>query len=111
MDRYFEHSRYYLERAVRTARTGVREEVASVGKRVRSLVGREREPEPGRFETVRSKFETVSARVRDETVAVVAETRESVVDYGSGEPRRSSDRGKQFLRAGLVYRRVSGLVI
>jgi hypothetical protein len=85
--RHFEDSRYQLKRAVQAALKGVREEVAAVGKRVRSLVGREREPEPGRVEAARSKLETVSTRVRDETEAVVGGARESVDGYRGGDVR------------------------
>ncbi|ELZ26343.1 hypothetical protein C475_09142 [Halosimplex carlsbadense 2-9-1] len=85
MNRHFEDSLYYLKRAVRTARTGVREELAPVEDRVRALVGREREPEPGRIEAVRSELETIPERVRGEAGAVVAEARETVGEYRGGE--------------------------
>jgi len=87
MNRHFEDTLYYLKRASETARNGVSEEAAPVEERVRTLVGREREPEPGRVEAARSKVETVSERARDEVGAVVAEARESVGEYRGREAR------------------------
>jgi hypothetical protein len=87
MNRHFEDSRYYLKRAVQPARKGVREEGAPVGTRVRALLGREREPEPGRVETVRSKVKTVSKRARGGVVEVVTDARETVEAYRGGRAR------------------------
>ncbi|QLH84701.1 DUF7553 family protein [Halosimplex pelagicum] len=86
MNRHFEDTLYYLKRAGQTARKGVREELAPVEERVRTLVGREREPEPGRAEAVRSELATVPERARDEAGRVVAEARETVGEY-RGEAR------------------------
>jgi hypothetical protein len=52
MNRHFEDTRYYLERAVTTAKKGVTAELAPVEKRVRELTGREAEPEPSRLESL-----------------------------------------------------------
>ncbi|WP_436906930.1 DUF7553 family protein [Halosimplex marinum] len=87
MNRHFEDTLYYLKRAGQTARSGVREEFAAVADRARELTGREREPEPGRIESVRTELEAVPERARDEVGTAVAEARETVGEYRDGGAR------------------------
>ncbi|MFC7140111.1 hypothetical protein ACFQMA_09730 [Halosimplex aquaticum] len=74
MNRHFEDTLYYLKRAVETAKKGVTEEVAPAEEKVRELTGREKEPEPGRIEAVRTK-------VAGEARSVVDEVRSTVGSY------------------------------
>ena len=48
MNRHFQDTRYYLGRAVTTAKKGLTTELEPVVRRVRQRIGREPEPEPGR---------------------------------------------------------------
>jgi len=81
MNRQFRDTQYYLKRAAETARNGVREEVASVVGRVRRRLGRERDPEPGRVETIRSELAAVPERVREEASEAVEGARDAVREY------------------------------
>jgi|GEM_PF-2344228 len=81
MNRYLEDTLYYLKRAIRTVRAGVREQLAPAEGRIRTLAGREREPEPGRTEAARSELATLPGQARGEARAVVAEARETVDEY------------------------------
>jgi len=81
MNRQFRDTRYYLKRAAETARMGVREELAPVEERVRRRLGRERDPEPGRVEAVRSELASVPERVRGEAREAVVGARAAVGEY------------------------------
>ncbi|WP_135365626.1 DUF7553 family protein [Halosimplex halophilum] len=88
MNRHFEDTLYYLKRAGQTARKGVREALSPAEERVRELVGREREPEPGRAESLRSKLEEVPTRARSEAEDAAAAAREAVDSFrrrGTGQ--------------------------
>jgi hypothetical protein len=79
MNRYFKDTLYYLKQAGKTAKKGVSEEVEPVEQKVRSLTGREKEPEPSRLDRVRERL---------------AEVRETVERKGRGaadryRPRRT----------------------
>jgi len=50
MNKHFHDSLYYLRRAAEHAQLGVMEQTDEVSDRVRSLLGRERDPEPGRID-------------------------------------------------------------
>jgi len=63
MNRYFKDTLYYLKRAGKTARKGVSEEVKPVEQKVRSLAGREKEPEPSRLDRVREQVTEVRETV------------------------------------------------
>ena len=63
MNRYFEDTLYYLKRAGKTAKKGVSEEIEPVEQTVRSLAGREKEPEPSRLDRVRERLVDVRETV------------------------------------------------
>lgn len=63
MNRYFEDTLYYLNRAVKTAKRGVTEEFEPVEAKVRSVTGREKEHEPTRRERAVARVRRVRERV------------------------------------------------
>ncbi|WP_123539324.1 DUF7553 family protein [Halosimplex salinum] len=71
MNRHFEDTLYYLKRALTTAKKGVTKEAEPVERKVKELTGREDEPEPGRFESVRERAES-------EAKALLSAVRETV---------------------------------
>ncbi len=62
MSKHFEDSAYYLKRAARHAKLGVAEHARSIEGRVRRRLGREREPEPGRVESIVTEVRSAERR-------------------------------------------------
>lgn len=81
MNKHFEDTRYYLKRAVETASKGVREELEPIEAKVRELTGREEEPEPGRFDKIRTELEELEQRAEGEAKAAIADARERLKEY------------------------------
>lgn len=81
MNKHFEDTRYYLKRAVETASKGVREELEPIEAKVRELTGREEEPEPGRFDKIRTELEELEQRAEGEAKAAIADARERLNEY------------------------------
>ncbi|WP_340099672.1 DUF7553 family protein [Salinibaculum salinum] len=75
MNRHFEDTRYYVKRAGETAKKGVSEELEPVERRVKKLVGKEAEPEPGRVEEVRMELKELQGRAKGETKEAIREAR------------------------------------
>ncbi|SEO67721.1 hypothetical protein SAMN04487948_104126 [Halogranum amylolyticum] len=65
MNRHFSDAWYYLKRAGSHLRSGVAEEFAPVGDRVRKATGREKEPEPKRMEKVQKELRRAEGRGKD----------------------------------------------
>lgn len=63
MNRHFEDSTYYARRAGETMTAGVAEELDHVRTRVASMVGRSPEPEMGRMDALRTRFDAARSRV------------------------------------------------
>jgi len=85
MNRHFQDTRYYLVRAVTTAKKGLTTELEPVVRRVRQRIGREPEPEPDRLESLRADLAARRASVEPEVASAVADARERIrSDRGTG---------------------------
>ena len=85
MSKHFEDARYYLGRAADHAKEGVKEELEPVEERVRTLVGREKEPEPSRLDRLETDLTELSRRAEGEAKEAVQEARERLRAYRSDE--------------------------
>ena len=84
MNKHFEDAKYYLKRAGETAKAGISEELEPLMQRVDDLVDREEaDPEPGRFDEVRTELETLQQRAEGETREAIADARERIDAYRS----------------------------
>lgn len=81
MNKHFEDTRHHLKRATQTATRGVREELEPIEDRVRELTGREKEPEPSRFETVRQELKEVQQKAEGEAKEAIGEARARLREY------------------------------
>ena len=81
MASHFEDARYYMGRAVDHASAGVKEELEPLEQRVRELTGTEKEPEPGRVETLQSDLQELERRASGEAREAVEVARQRVIDY------------------------------
>lgn len=89
MNKHFEDTRYYMRRAVETAKAGVGEELEPVQERVNELIRREEEaPERGRFDEVREDLRELSERAEGETREAIESARERIDSY---REERASD--------------------
>ncbi len=86
MNKHFEDARYYLNRAVKTAAKGVREELQPVEKRFREMTGREQEPEPGRMEKLQGELKDLEAKAEGEAKQALTDARERVGEYRKQRP-------------------------
>ena len=86
MNNHFEDSRYHLARAAEHAKWGVMTELERAKTRVRTMAGRE--PEPNRLQRVRA---AVAARVKVAT-ARAREVLEEARNVVSGSRDRSNER-------------------
>ncbi|PGF18424.1 hypothetical protein CP556_18470 [Natrinema sp. CBA1119] len=78
MNKHFHDSLYYLRRAAEHARLGVMEQMDGVTDRVRSLLGRERDPEPGRIDRVREDVTDLERRAETRVFAALDSARDRV---------------------------------
>ncbi|PCR89980.1 DUF7553 family protein [Natrinema ejinorense] len=78
MNKHFDDSRYYLTRAADHARLGVSESLAAPVARVRVLLGRESEPEPGRVDGVLAAVTALETRAETRTRRTVGSLRDRV---------------------------------
>lgn len=81
MNKHFEDTRYYLKRATQTATQGVREELEPIEERFREMTGREKEPDPGRVERIRSDLEEIQGKAEGEAKEALAEARTKLHQY------------------------------
>ena len=81
MNRHFEDARHHLKRATETATRGVREELEPIEQRVRELTGREKEPEPGRFEQVREDLKELQGRAEGEAKEAIGKAQAQLREY------------------------------
>lgn len=88
MSKHFEDARYYLGRAVDHAKEGLKEELEPVEERVRTLVGREAEPEPSRLDKLEADLKELSQKAEGDAKEAVQDARERVSAYREG---RSSE--------------------
>lgn len=63
-NRHFQDTRYYLERAATSAKTGANETIDPLRRRLEALLGSEAEPEPTRAEALRGEMRDVAGRAR-----------------------------------------------
>ena len=85
MNKHYHDSAYYLKRAGEHAVRGLRETVQPVFDRVRSLAGREPEPEVGRVDAVLENVREIEYRARDEAHEVAADARTKLDQYRTTE--------------------------
>ncbi|UWG48552.1 Uncharacterized protein HSRCO_2284 [Halanaeroarchaeum sp. HSR-CO] len=85
MNKHFEDSRYYLGRAVETAARGVREELDPVEERVRAMIGREKEPEAGRLQTVQADLLNLERRAEGEAREAIGTARRQISGFRSAQ--------------------------
>jgi len=76
MNKHFEDARYYLKRAGEHTTEGLKEELEPIEERVRTLTGREAEPEPTRLERVREELQDLERRAEGEAKAAIGQARE-----------------------------------
>jgi len=86
MNKHFHDSLYYLRRAAEHAQLGVMEQTDEVSDRVRSLLGRERDPEPGRIDRVREDVTDLERRAKTRGFAALDSARNRM-----GRPRAVKD--------------------
>jgi len=75
MNRHFQDTRYYLKRTVETAAKGLKTELEPAERRLRAVVGSEKEPEPNRIETVKGELKGLQRKAGDEAEIVVEDAR------------------------------------
>ena len=85
MNKHFEDTRYYLNRAVEHAKEGVREELSPLQDRLRELTGDDEEPEPSRLEKLQSDLEALEERAEGEAKQAIADARERLRRYRGGD--------------------------
>ena len=85
MNRYFEDTRYYLARAVTTAKKGVTTEVEPVVYRVRARIGREADPEPSRLDAAKADLSAIRDRAEGEAKGAIADARGRIEAYRKTE--------------------------
>lgn len=83
MNKHFEDSQYYLRRSIETAARGVRAELEPVEERVRSMIGREQEPEQGRLQSVQEDLRDIETRVEGEAREAIESAREQISGFRS----------------------------
>ena len=88
MNRHFEDALYYLRRAGKHAKTGLREELEPVEERLREATGREKPPEPSRLDRIQAELRDVEKRAEGESKKAIREARERVRRYRG---RKSAD--------------------
>jgi len=92
MNKHFQDTRYYLTRAFEHARLGVRESIHHGRGRVRTLIGREAEPE-SRIDRLRGAVAMQRARVDGQARTAIAGARSAVGERRErSEPVAGSDR-------------------
>ncbi|MFC7046465.1 hypothetical protein ACFQH6_14570 [Halobacteriaceae archaeon GCM10025711] len=84
MNKHFEDARYYLSRALDTAKAGVREELEPLEERFREMTGREEEPEPGRLDKLQEELKTLESRAEGDARKAISDARQRITDYRSG---------------------------
>jgi hypothetical protein len=75
MNKHFEDAQYYVGRAAETAKAGVKEELEPVQQRIKTLVGEEDEPGPGRLEKVQQDLKEIEQKAEGEARRAVTSAR------------------------------------
>lgn len=81
MNKYFKDTRYYLKRAVQTAKRGVKEELEPIETRFREMTGNETDPEPSRIDQLRDELKALEARAEGEARDAIANARSQLHNY------------------------------
>jgi len=84
MNKHFEDAAYYLKRAGETAKKGVSEELDPIEERLREVTGQEKEPEPGRLDSIKADLKDAQGRAEGEAKEAIGNARESIRDYRGG---------------------------
>ncbi|WP_129113261.1 DUF7553 family protein [Halegenticoccus tardaugens] len=90
MNAHFKDAWYYLKRAGQHLKAGVEKELRPVEARVRRRVGREREPEPGRFDKARSELKEAEKRAEEEAKEAFETAKERVRKYRGGRKKKAA---------------------
>jgi uncharacterized protein YjbJ (UPF0337 family) len=85
MNRHFEDTLYYLKRVGETAKKGVTEEVEPIEERVREVTGREKEPEPGRLQKIKTDLKEAGENAEGEAKEAIENAREALDEYRPGQ--------------------------
>ena len=85
MNRHFDDAKYYLRRAAKTAKEGVKEEIEPVEQRFRDLTGREEEPEPGRLEQLQTRLDEIEEQAEGEARRAVTSAKGRIQRYRDDE--------------------------
>lgn len=86
MNKHFEDMQYYLKRAGKTAKAGIKSEIEQIETKVKELTSGEEEPDPSRFESIREDLRELSERAEGETREAIDKTREKISAYRSEKP-------------------------
>ncbi|MCU4975747.1 hypothetical protein OB955_23990 [Halobacteria archaeon AArc-m2/3/4] len=85
MNKHFEDARYYLLRAGHHVKLGLEESLEPVETKVRSLTGRELEPEPesepSRVETLLEEAKSVERKAESEARETIGGARQKLESY------------------------------
>ncbi|WP_090613334.1 DUF7553 family protein [Natrinema salaciae] len=85
MNKHFDDSRYYLARAAEHARLGVTESLEGPAARVRTLLGREPDPEPDRVDGVLEDVTALERRLETRARGAMGSVRARVATGRSSE--------------------------
>lgn len=83
MNRNFEDTQYYLKRAGKAAKRGVKEELEPIRERFQNVAGGEDEPEPGRLDEIRADLKEVQEKAEGEAKEAIGEARGKIKAYRS----------------------------
>ncbi|XVH31969.1 DUF7553 family protein [Haloferacaceae archaeon DSL9] len=89
MNKHFQDAGYYLRRASKHARDGLREELEPLEQRLREYTGREQEPEPSRIERLQADLMALEQKAEGEARNAIGKARTKLDDY------RGVERGDQ----------------
>ncbi|WP_101294761.1 DUF7553 family protein [Halegenticoccus soli] len=90
MNTHFKDAWYYLRRAGEHVKMGLTEELRPVERRVRKLAGRERAPERGRLEKVKTELKGFEKQAEGEAKEAVATAKERIRTYRGGRKRKAA---------------------
>jgi len=87
MNKHFEDARYYMNRAVDTAKEGVKEEMEPVREKFQQTVGTEEEPEPepSGLEKIQDQLEDIEGRAEGEARRAITSAKGRIKSYRDSE--------------------------
>ncbi|WP_255167194.1 DUF7553 family protein [Natrononativus amylolyticus] len=85
MSKHFDDAQYYLKRASEHAKLGVKETLEPIEAKLRELTGREKEPEPGRVESLIEEVKDAERKAEGDAREALGNAREKLEEYRSKE--------------------------